>query len=112
MHPMLTGERVTLRPGTEDDLPVLFAMLREPSVAEWWGEPDDEGNRQELLDGIAIVVGGGGAGGVGAWEGKGPVDPSVGLDITLTTSYQDQGLGPEALRLVIDHYVAKGHHRF
>ena len=112
MLPTLQGERLTLRPATEDDLPMLLAMLREPSVAEWWGEPDDEGNRQELLDGLAIVVGGGVAGWLGAWEETDPMYPSVGLDITLTTSHQDKGLGPEALRLAIDHYVKKGHHRF
>ena len=89
MLPTLTGERLTLRPVTEDDLPVLLAMLREPSVAEWWGEPDRDGDREELLAGLAILVGGGVAGWLGAWEETDPMYPSVGLDITLTTSYQD-----------------------
>ena len=37
---------------------------------------------------------------------------SVGLDIFLTTARQGQGLGREALRLVIAHYLERGHHRF
>ena len=37
---------------------------------------------------------------------------SVGLDIFLTTALHGQGLGREALRLVIAHYLERGHHRF
>ena len=37
---------------------------------------------------------------------------SVGLDIFLTTARHGQGLGREALRLAIAHYLERGHHRF
>ena len=37
---------------------------------------------------------------------------SVGLDIFLTTALHGQGLGREALRLAIAHYLERGHHRF
>ena len=112
MLPTLHGERLSLRPVTEDDLPVLFAMLAEPTVTPWWGPPDDEGNRQELIEGLAIVVDGAVAGWLGVHEEAEPDYPSVAFDITLTTALQGRGLGPEALRLAIGHYVAKGHHRF
>jgi aminoglycoside 6'-N-acetyltransferase len=38
--------------------------------------------------------------------------PSVALDISLTTALHGRGYGRRALKLVIDHFVAKGHHRF
>ena len=35
------------------------------------------------------------------------------LDVSLGTAHQGQGLGPEALRLVITHLIEeRGHHRF
>ena len=34
---MLRGERVTLRPVAAADVDRLAAVLREPSVARWWG---------------------------------------------------------------------------
>ena len=37
---------------------------------------------------------------------------SVGLDIALTTSLHGHGYGRRVLRLAIEHFVAKGHHRF
>ena len=40
VHPELTGRRVRLRPGDERDAPVLSAILAEPEVACWWGNPD------------------------------------------------------------------------
>jgi aminoglycoside 6'-N-acetyltransferase len=36
----------------------------------------------------------------------------VALDIALATRFQGQGIGPEALRLVIRDHVERGHHRF
>ena len=38
--------------------------------------------------------------------------PSVALDISLTTSLHGAGYGRRALRLAIQHFVEKGHHRF
>jgi hypothetical protein len=37
--PVLTGQLVVLRPATVSDVPALRAILAEPSVATWWGEP-------------------------------------------------------------------------
>jgi aminoglycoside 6'-N-acetyltransferase len=38
--------------------------------------------------------------------------PSVAFDIALTTRLHGAGYGRRALRLAIEHFVAKGHHRF
>ena len=39
-RPELAGPRVRLRPGDERDVPVLCAILAEPEVACWWGDPE------------------------------------------------------------------------
>jgi aminoglycoside 6'-N-acetyltransferase len=38
--------------------------------------------------------------------------PSVALDIALTTGLHGRGYGRRALRLAVEHFVARGHHRF
>lgn len=39
-HPVLTGRHARLRPGRPQDASQLQAILAEPSVSRWWGEPD------------------------------------------------------------------------
>ena len=38
--PLLVGDRVTLRPGILEEVPVLRQIFAEPSVAHWWGDPE------------------------------------------------------------------------
>jgi aminoglycoside 6'-N-acetyltransferase len=38
--PTLAGPHVTIRPGHRADAVALHAILAEPSVARWWGDPD------------------------------------------------------------------------
>ena len=61
---------------------------------------------------FAIVVDGAVAGWLACEENTDPMYRSVGLDIFLTTPLHGQGLGREALRLAIAHYLERGHHRF
>ena len=113
--PTLRGERVLLRPLAEDDLDGLIAILAEPAVARWWGPQAEQPDREELLGPearFAIVVEGALAGWLGCEENTDPMYRSVGLDIFLTTARHGQGLGREALRLAIVHYLERGHHRF
>src|SRR5438132_12157464 len=35
----LHGDRVVLRPATEQDLPRFSAILQTPEVSAWWGSP-------------------------------------------------------------------------
>jgi aminoglycoside 6'-N-acetyltransferase len=58
------------------------------------------------------VVDGALAGWLGCEENHDPMYRSVGLDLFLTTSLHGRGLGREALRLAIGHYLERGHHRF
>jgi len=115
--PALTGDRVTLRPIAESDLEPLAAIIREPGVADWWGESDEPQRLREnlLMDGDAWVIEAGGelAGWLGFTEETEPEYRSVGLDISLSGRFQGQGLGPDALRTAIRWFASeRGHHRF
>jgi aminoglycoside 6'-N-acetyltransferase len=115
--PVLQGERVTLRPLAETDLDLLIELIREPGVAEWWGESAEPDRLREDLhmDGAAwaIEVEGELAGWLGVTEETEPEYPSVGLDISLSGRFQGRGLGPDALRTAIRWFGdERGHHRF
>ncbi|HUY47480.1 MAG TPA: GNAT family protein [Streptosporangiaceae bacterium] len=42
-RPTLAGDRVRLRPGDQRDVAALCAILAEPTVARWWGDPESAG---------------------------------------------------------------------
>jgi aminoglycoside 6'-N-acetyltransferase len=114
--PTLAGERVTLRPLTEEDVEALVAVVERDGVREWWGS---DASRDETREGLrndgaafAIVAGGALAGWLGVVEELTPNYRSAGLDIVLAPEHQDRGLGPEALRLAARWLVGdRGHHR-
>jgi aminoglycoside 6'-N-acetyltransferase len=115
--PTLHGERVTLRPVAEADLDPLADIIREPSVARWWGESDEPERLRENLrmdgDAWAIETGGELAGWIGFTEETEPEYRAVGLDISLSSRFQGKGLGPDALRAAIRWFASeRGHHRF
>ena len=115
--PTLHGEGVTLRPLEEADLDPLSAVIREPSVAKWWGESEEpERLRHNLrMDGDAFVIEVDGelAGWLGFVEETEPEYRSVGFDISLSGRFQGMGLGPDALRTLIRWFASeRGHHRF
>ena len=115
-YPVLHGPRVTLRPVREDDAPALHALLTEPAVARWWHEWDEARVRRDLIEQDeehvhVIEVGGELAGLLLVYEEPDEYKHAA-LDVSLATAYQGQGLGPEALRLVIRYLIeARGHHR-
>jgi len=114
--PTLAGERVTLRPVTEDDVEALVAVVERDGVREWWGSDASRDETRDALrsDGaaFAIVAGGALAGWLGVVEELTPNYRSAGLDIVLAPEHQDRGLGPEALRLAARWLVGdRGHHR-
>jgi aminoglycoside 6'-N-acetyltransferase len=114
--PILRAGHVTLRPLGEGEVDELAAMLTRPGVREWWGPLDDaEHTREGLLnDGaaFAIEVDGTLAGWLGYNEETDPDHRYASLDIFLAPEYQDQGLGPAALRLAAEWlFEQRGHHR-
>jgi aminoglycoside 6'-N-acetyltransferase len=114
---VIEGERLTLRPLTDDDVEILLPAVYEPGIAEWWGDTSDadyqrEGFRNEGRA-FAIQVGENVAGWVCFHEETEPDYRQVALDIMLRPGFQDQGLGPDALRLLIHWFIDEhGHHRF
>ena len=103
---------VELRPAREEDVPELVRILREPSVARWWGEIDEADVRAELAISFVVLAGGAVAGWLLFAEEEDEQYRHVGLDICLATEFQGQGIGPRALRLAIAHFAERGHHRF
>ena len=117
--PELRGARVVLRPVRDDDLAPLLAMLAEPEVARWFGSWDAARVRRDLLAPqddevvLAIEVDGGVGGVLMVGEEEEPDYRHAGFDIALAGAYQGRGIGPEAMRLAIDHLIeVHGHHRF
>jgi len=110
----LTGARVTLRPAHADDAEALVSILAEPEVARWWGHNDRDSVLEEISahETYVIVVGGVTAGWLHVNEENEPDYRHAGLDIALTTTLHGQGLGQEALRLILAQLIQRGHHRF
>ncbi len=117
-YPVLTGPRVRLRPGRPDDAPRLRAILSEPSVSRWWGEPDpvlviEEGMRgggSSLL--LVVEIDGQVAGGIRYDEEDDPMYRHATIDIYLGSRFQGRGAGSEAVWLLARFlFDQRGHHR-
>jgi aminoglycoside 6'-N-acetyltransferase len=109
MDDILRTERLTLRPLRDSDLAPLLEIVDDSG---WWGQSTDADDVRNGGCAFAIEVDGELAGWLGYDEENDPDYRFASLDITLAPAYQDKGLGPEALRAVIDWLIAKGHHRF
>jgi aminoglycoside 6'-N-acetyltransferase len=117
-RPTLTGRRVRLRPGRPGDAERLHAILAEPSVARWWGEPDPVPVIAEELRGggssvlLVVEVGGQVAGGIQYLEENDPMYRHAGIDIYLGGRFQGRGAGREAVALLAGFlFERRGHHR-
>ncbi len=117
-RPDLTGPRVRLRPGGERDVPVLCAILAEPEVACWWGDPEPanvvaaklRGDDESVL--LVIETDGQVIGGVEYHEENEPMYRHAGIDIYLSARGQGQGFGTEAVALLARFLCEqRGHHR-
>jgi aminoglycoside 6'-N-acetyltransferase len=117
-RPVLTGRKVTLRPGRRGDAARLHAILAEPSVARWWGDPDParvlaaalrSGGPTVLL---VVEIGGEVAGGIQYAEEDDPQYRHAGIDIYLSGRFQGRGAGAEAVVLLAGFlFERRGHHR-
>ncbi len=117
-RPVLAGRSVRLRPGRPDDAPRLRAILAEPSVSRWWGEPDPVTAIEEDLRGdgssalLVVEIDGEVAGGIQYHEENDPMYRHAGIDIYLGARFQGRGLGREAVRLLaLFLFEQRGHHR-
>jgi aminoglycoside 6'-N-acetyltransferase len=111
---VLRSERLLLRPAREHDADALLEILREPQVAAWWGRYDVARVRRELeeVSSYAIEVDGAVAGWLHVDEEPEPDYPSVAFDVLVSDRLRGRGYGREALRMAIDHFAGRGHHRF
>lgn len=112
--PTLRGERVVLRPATPDDVTMLLRMHEEPSVARWWGPQLEEEVRERVArPGFLIVESGGTFIGLIQFHEETDEDfRHAGIDVSLTTAAQGQGLGTDAVRTLAAHLFEEcGHHR-
>lgn len=115
--PELHGSRATIRPPGPGELAGLADRIAaDPEASPWWG--DDPGKvRRDLLGDpeytVLVIEFEADAVGVIAFEEETtPEYHSASIDITLLQCCIGRGLGPEALRLLIDWLIAeRGHHR-
>jgi len=117
-RPTLVGRRVRLRPGRPGDAPRLRAILAEPSVWRWWGEPDPVAVIEDDLRGggpsalLVVEIDGQVAGGIQYHEENDPMYRHAGIDIYLGSRFQGQGAGREAVALLARYlFEQRGHHR-
>lgn len=96
-----------LRAFRESDEPALDAIVREPEVRRWWPAPDYVRER-----GWTIEVAGEPSGWLEYDEEPYRRCPSVAFDIFLTARLHGGGYGRRALRLGVEHFRSRGHHRF
>jgi len=117
-RPVLAGRTVTLRPGRPGDAGQLRAILAEPSVSRWWGDPApvealDAGLRSDGPTVLLVVeIDGEVAGGIQYHEEDDPQYRHAGIDIYLSSRFQGRGAGTEAVTLLAGFlFRARGHHR-
>ena len=105
---MLTGDLVSLRPATADDLPALARIRATPEVYRRWGVDDTELDPRLL----AIVVEGRVAGAIQWSAEEDPDYRHAGIDIYLDPALHGRGLGTDAVRTLARHLIdVLGHHR-
>lgn len=116
--PTLRGPRVTLRPLAETDRGVLRAILAQPEVARWWGDPSADAAVDEWLAedgdsvGFAIELDGRVIGSIQYAEETDPGYRHAGIDLFLDRDHHGRGLGPEAIRTLARWlHEVRGHHR-
>jgi aminoglycoside 6'-N-acetyltransferase len=110
--PTLTDGELLLRPSAKADVAALLELLQDPEVAVWWGENTAESVTQEIVGAFTIEVEGEVVGLLECHEETEPMYPSVAFDIALSKHLHGRHYGRRALRLAIEHFADRGHHRF
>ena len=115
-------DRVTLRPWSDMDLPLLETLMRDPVVMEHLGGPDSPEKIRErhqrylnlpetdhmfaiLLDDIPV-------GSVGYWETMADEQPVYEMGWFVLPAYQGRGLATRASELVINQARSDHRHQF
>ena len=103
-----------LTPLAASDAEALRAIRADPRVAEWWDElePDFPMDDEPESTRFTIHHDGEIAGMIQFAEEEEPKYRHASIDIFVAPEHQGQGVGTEAVRLVVDHLLGeRGHHR-
>jgi len=102
-----------LRPLAPEDADALRRIRAAPEVSRWWDEPEDDfplGDDDESTR-LTILVDGEVAGMIQYWEESDPKYRHASIDLFVAPAHHGKGVGPEAIRRVIQTLSARGHHR-
>jgi aminoglycoside 6'-N-acetyltransferase len=114
----LRGDRVVLRPLTENDVERVVELGAEPEVARWWrgltpehvlekARGEDEG-----VVVFAILAQDEIVGIIQYWEDPDEEYRHAGMDLFLGTAHHGRGLGTDAVRTMARHLIVdRGHRR-
>jgi aminoglycoside 6'-N-acetyltransferase len=113
----LHGRNIVLRPLRADDVERVAQIQAEPSVARWWGPPDEaelrrQANGSDDEKAFAIEREGELVGLIQYHEENEPDFRHAGIDVFLAGRAQGQGLGTDAVRTLARYLIdERGHHR-
>jgi aminoglycoside 6'-N-acetyltransferase len=114
---LLSGGNIVLRPLLADDVERVAQIQSEPSVARWWGRPDEAKLRRQA-DGsadekaFAIEREGELVGLIQYHEENEPDFRHAGIDVFLAGRAQGRGLGTEAVWMLARYLIdEQGYHR-
>lgn len=114
----LRGDRVVLRPLTEEDVPRIVELGADPEVSRWWRGLTSEHvlakarGEDEGVVVFAIVGEGQVAGMIQYHEETDEEYFHAGMDLFLGAPFQGRGLGTDAVRTIARHLIDDlGHHR-
>jgi aminoglycoside 6'-N-acetyltransferase len=115
MNVVLTGPRVSLRTGTVEDVDRLVSILLEPDVARRWGTFEHADVEKQFVGDekvFVIELGGEVVGAIQYDEEDDPMYRHAGIDIFVTTARNNQGIGTEAIGVLVRYLIDEhGHHR-
>lgn len=110
------AEQIRLRPAREEDRSAFHGILSHGEVAQWWGDPAEQ--LREVLappddtTTFAIDVEETTVGLIQCSEELTPQYKHAGIDIAVHPDWHGRGIGPAAIRALVDHLVKdRGHHR-
>lgn len=110
----LRGEKIVLRPPSEDDVPALRAIASTSEVVAWWGRPKEDFPMRDDPEAtrFAVLVRGEVAGLIQFSEESEPEYRHAWIDIFLEPAHHLRGLGTEAIEVLLRHLIEdRGHHR-
>jgi aminoglycoside 6'-N-acetyltransferase len=110
----LRGQRVVLTPTAAQDAPALRAIHASEEVARWWDDPPPEfpDLADDEVELFTIHHAGEIAGLIQVYEETDPKYRYAGLDLFVAAAHQRQGVGSEAIALLIAELCERrGHHR-